>query len=404
MSHFLKSGRLPKYRHHKGSGQAFVQISGRRHYLGKYDTEESQERYRRVIAELVTTPCVVQTAASPSIGECVTVVELAAAFWQFAAGYYVKDGKPTDHLSSVRVALRLLRQLYGRVPADQFGPLSFRAVQQTLVDAGNTRSYINHICGVIRRVFKWAASQELVPVTVYQALATVPGLKKGRTPAREPAPVLPVHDDVVDATLPHLPAVLADMVRFQRLTGARPSEVCLLRPCDLDRSGDVWAYRPHSHKAEHHGRERVIFIGPKAQAILLPYLLRDAQTYCFSPVESEKARKAEMRACRKTKVQPSQRDRQKARPKRKPRDRYTKDSYNRAIRRAVERANKDRVGEDTIARWTPNQLRHKAGTEIRRQYGLEAAQVTLGHARADVTQVYAERDFELAKKVMKKIG
>ena len=29
---------------------------------------------------------------------------------------------------------------------------------------------------------------------------------------------------VVDATLPHLPAVVADMVRFQRLTGARPSE------------------------------------------------------------------------------------------------------------------------------------------------------------------------------------
>ena len=166
----------------------------------------------------------------------------------------------------------------------------------------------------------------------------------------------------------------------------------------------MWAYRPQSHKAEHHGRERVIFIGPKAQAILLPYLLRDAQTCCFSPAESEKARKAETRACRKTKVQPSQRDRRKARPKRKPRDHYTKDSYNRAIRRAVARANKGRAGEDAVARWTPNQLRHKAGTEIRRQYGLEAAQVTLGHARADVTQVYAERDFELAKKIMRKIG
>ena len=42
--------------------------------------------------------------------------------------------------------------------------------------------------------------------------------------------------------------------------------------------------------------------------------------------------------------------------------------------------------------------------EIRRQFGLEAAQVALGHARADVTQVYAERDMALAAEVMRKIG
>ncbi len=48
----------------------------------------------------------------------------------------------------------------------------------------------------------------------------------------------------MDSTLPYLPAVVADMVRFQRLTGARPGEVCQLRPCDVDWSGDVWEYRP----------------------------------------------------------------------------------------------------------------------------------------------------------------
>jgi site-specific recombinase XerC len=54
--------------------------------------------------------------------------------------------------------------------------------------------------------------------------------------------------------------------------------------------------------------------------------------------------------------------------------------------------------------WSPNQLRHAAGTDVRRQYGLEAAQVILGHAKADVTQVYAERDQALAAEVMGKIG
>jgi integrase len=57
-----------------------------------------------------------------------------------------------------------------------------------------------------------------------------------------------------------------------------------------------------------------------------------------------------------------------------------------------------------LSKWTPNQLRHTAGTEIRRVGGLEAAQVVLGHAKADVTQIYAERDVNLAMDVMRKIG
>ncbi len=66
------------------------------------------------------------------------------------------------------------------------------------------------------------------------------------------------------------------MVRFQRLTGCRPIEVCLVRPCDVDTSGQVWVFRPESHKTEHHGRDRTICIGPKAQDILRKYLLRSS--------------------------------------------------------------------------------------------------------------------------------
>jgi site-specific recombinase XerC len=54
--------------------------------------------------------------------------------------------------------------------------------------------------------------------------------------------------------------------------------------------------------------------------------------------------------------------------------------------------------------WFPNQLRHTAGTEIRKQYGLEAAQTVLGHSKADVTEVYAERDYALAARVAKEVG
>ena len=54
--------------------------------------------------------------------------------------------------------------------------------------------------------------------------------------------------------------------------------------------------------------------------------------------------------------------------------------------------------------WNPNQLRHSAATKIRKHFGLEAAQVALGHSEANVTQIYAERDMTLATEVMRKLG
>jgi hypothetical protein len=41
----------PKYRLHKGRGQALVQINGKQIYLGKYNSKESKEEYRRLVAE-----------------------------------------------------------------------------------------------------------------------------------------------------------------------------------------------------------------------------------------------------------------------------------------------------------------------------------------------------------------
>jgi integrase len=57
-----------------------------------------------------------------------------------------------------------------------------------------------------------------------------------------------------------------------------------------------------------------------------------------------------------------------------------------------------------VPHWHPHQLRHNRGTEVRRKYGIEAAQVALGHARADVTEVYAERNLEQARKIAREMG
>lgn len=357
-----------------------------------------------------------------------TIVEMLARYKKYAKAYYRKNGKSTGEWENIEYAIKPLLRLYGRTLVRDFGPLALKAVRQRMIADGLTRQGINARIDRIKRVFRWAVSEELAPATLVHALATVAGLEASRTSAPETVPVTPVSDEVAEKTLLHLPGVVADMVRFQRLTGCRPGEVCQLRPMDVDRSQEVWQYRPASHKTQHHDMERIIFIGPKAQEVLRPYLSRPADAYCFSPAESEKRRLAALHSTRTTRPScgNSPGSNRKSGPKRRAKDRYTQDAYNRAIQRACEvtfgmpkelRSVSRKLPDDERKRlhklaaewravncWSPNQLRHAAGTEVRRQYGLEAAQVVLGHAKADTTQVYAERDQTLAADIMRKIG
>ena len=119
-------------------------------------------------------------------------------------------------------------------------------------------------------------------------------------------------------------------------------------------------------------------IGPLAQEALRPWLDRDPDAYCFSPAEVVAARNARQRAGRRSPMTPSQAARPpKPDPKRAPGRRYTRNAYRVAIQRACVKAG--------VPIWAPLQLRHTAATAIRARYGLEAAQVVLGHAKADVT-------------------
>lgn len=385
----------PKYRKHRASGQAVVTLNGRDHYLGPYGTRASKANYDRLIAEWLANGRRLGLDQSGGL----SVVELLAEFFRFAKRHYRHaDGTSTGMVENFRYSFRLLKQHYGTIPAAEFGPKCLKTLQQLLIGTGLSRRTINDRIGNIKLLFRWAVSEELVPPTIWQGLSTVAGLRAGRTEARESEPIPPVPDGTVEATLPRLPEVVADMVRLQRLTGMRPAEVCIVRPVDIDQTGEVWVYSPHHHKTAHHGHRRQVPIGPRGQAILGKYLDRDPESYCFDPGESERQRRAARTDARKTPWNAGNTigSNRRKKPKRQPRDRYDTDSYRRAITRAAELAG--------VESWSPNQLRHTAATEIRRRYGLEAAQVVLGHAAADVTQVYAERDLNRAVEVAKEIG
>jgi integrase len=274
------------------------------------------------------------------------------------------------------------------------------ALREKMIDELDwSRKYLNKQVNRIRGMFQWAGSKEIVDPDLPLSLRQLSGLKKGRTRARETARVTTVSDKIIETTIAALPQVVADMVRVQRLTSARPGEVCSLSPSDIDRSGDVWIYRPAEHKTEHFERDRVIAIGPRAQMVLAPYLEgRKPDAFCFSPRESEAQRRAILTAGRKTprccgNVPGSNRV---AVPLRKANERYTTASCRRAIYRACEKLN--------IEKWSPNRLRHTASTEIRRRFGIDAARAVDGHGATSTTEIYAELDLNLAVEVMRQLG
>jgi len=219
-------------------GRPAFASTGKNHYLGVFGSAASRDAYDRLIGDWIS-------KRDPKRLR-LTVDDLALRFLEHAESYYRHlDGTPTRTADHFRMALRPLVQKHGPTQIADFGPRTLKAVRDTMVSAGHCRNYVNSMIGKIKRVFRWGVEEELVPATIYQGLAAVSGLRSSRSAARESAPVRPVPEAVVNATLPHLPRLVADMVRLQLLTGIRPGEACALKPCEIDRSdNDVWVYRP----------------------------------------------------------------------------------------------------------------------------------------------------------------
>jgi integrase len=407
--------REPGYCHHKPTNQAYVRLNGRTIYLGTYGSDESRQRYATVKAEWLAARHDRKFTATKTSGP--TMAQLAVAYLDFAEGYY----RDSSEYANLKLALQPVSALYPTLPCDQFGPLQYKAIREwwlsrerecfggkyTPKDKEPTeptvrrcsRQYINKQLKRLKRILRWGVSENMLPPAVIQAVDCVTPLKAGRCDAPESSGVTCVPTELVEATIAESTRVVADMIRFQLLTGCRPGELVQITPGMVDRTEPVWEIRLVRHKTAYRNRERTIYVGPQAQSVLMPYLLRGADDACFSPAESEKQRLEAKHARRTTPLSCGNKPGSKKlgrKPRKTPGERYTTSSYGQAIGYACKRAK--------IAKWSPNQLRHSAGTEIRKQFGLDAAKVILGHSEVTVTQVYAEADRQKAIEVAKLIG
>ena len=393
-------------------------------YLGADGTAEARREYARVLAEWEASDRTVvppRSAVHRRVvqADAVTVAELVLRYHRdYVKRRHTDDaGTLTSHGQQIRNALRLLREHAGDLPATDFGPKALRQVRQAIADTERfNRKIVNRFTSFIVRAFKWAVSEEIVSATVYQALRTLEPLKAGEMPGlRESKTVRPVADHLVDATLEQLSTPLRGLIELLRLTGARCGELTRLRPLDIDTTGKVWRAELSTHKTAHHGKTRVLWFGPQAQAVLRPFLNRDVTAPLFSPAEAVAEQMCKRRQNRVTPESCGNTpgSNRTPTPKRKPGRQYSTSAVDKAITAACRRAFPvpEDMGEaeadqwEADHRWTPHQLRHAAATRIRKAAGLEAAAIVLGHSSAVLTEAtYAERDETAAINVLAKIG
>jgi integrase len=340
---------------------------------GRYTRQQVMAQYEDYMQRewLPQQPTVDQRTGLPAY----TVKQLADEYEAIMKAEYNQGGRSKGHLSNVKTAMAALREHAGSVPARAMRAADLSNVRTGMINAGLSQKSINTRLGVIRQCFKWAIKRSLVPDTVSIILSVVGGVRYNE--AKNPVEVRPVSRELVTMAQKHMSPGLADMVELGWLTGMRPGELFRMRTVDIERDGPIWEYAPREHKSRHKGKARRIFFGPKAQKILSRHLKTDVQAAVFVPREVvPDAKPNKRRAAAKQ---------------------FNDKMYRDWIRRACEAAG-------IRPHWFPYMLRHSWATQVRKAFGSEAAQVGLGHANLNTTEIYAERDWDLARKVAKRVG
>jgi integrase len=419
---------------------ARVRLSGHDVYLGRFGTIEAELEYDRVIAAWINNSRQMPLPDGPE-----TVTQLADLYGAHALAYFQKNGRPTHTASTALRAFELLHSAgLGNIPPTDLTPPRLKHYRRFLVGAKDPkgrailcRRTINEYVRHVVAMYQWAVEEQHVMPQVWHALQAVRPLRRGRgvdgvgVPREGASEVLPVEPGVLDATLASARPILADMIRLQLLTAMRPIELVHVRPCDVAPTvhPEVSAYtvQPCANKNDHQDLKRTVFFGPRAMEIVQRRTTAP-DAYLFSPAVAREEHDAARRASRTLPPWPSHSPKARAARRkpspaaRRPKSRYTTDSYRRAIERACDAAfphpTLSAVPEESLNekqlreleewrkehRWSPNQLRHNAATYIVEHESLDVARAILGHRSIETTLRYVKVHDDRAVAAMLKHG
>ncbi len=291
----------PSLRYHL-SGQAVVTIDGRDFYLGKHGSPEAFARYAVLISDYQANSLSLpegfnqraiddraflllsqKVEIPPEHLEVrpITVKQLTAAYRAHIDQRYSRNHQVQDR-ERRKAICKVLEDHDAKTYVDDFGPRKLKEHRARFIaDGDKSRKYINRMIQEIRRVFKWGIAEELVKAETLVSLKAVEPLLGGEA-AFENEERRPVDIEVVRKTAQFLSPVVRAMLRVQIKTGMRPSEICRMRPCDIDRSGPVWLYRPSTHKTKWKGQKREIPLVGDAREAIENFINRDQKAFLFS--------------------------------------------------------------------------------------------------------------------------
>lgn len=371
-----RAGKVPALRRH-ARGTGTVRLSGQDYYLGPWPDGQADPpdavrlRYNELVARWLANgrrPLPREPDAGP-----VLVADLVRRFLARCPDDYPAGSREPEQYD---LACRPLVALHGTTPAAEFRPRHLEEVRA-----------------------------DLIPASVYDGLRCVEALRRGlggvrESPRREPATL-----DQMERLCEELSEPMAAMVRLLWLTGMRPGEVRRLRADEVDRSAAVWVYRPAEHKTEHRGDVRAVALGPKAVAVLSPWLaLVPSGGPVFDPrrlIDTFKRARAKRRAgevlsdldewaCGWWGRVPNRADLGAG-------EEYTADGFAASVQTARKRAGLPK-GVSAYC------FRHAVRMRIGRSHGDEAARAVLGQRCIDTTTHYGRIDEARAAEVMGEVG
>jgi len=302
----------------------------------------------------------------------------------------------SDRPQQATYALNTLKKQFGNIPIDEFEIYHFDEYRLKLVQYGLAVKTVNDRCALVKAMCDWAAQKQVLSKSVAYGIRVIKPLKEGNYGVKASKKIKPIPIQWIAATCRHTTPVVAAMIKLHFYGAMRSTDVCTIRPCDIDqkslKNDELWVYYPPFHNEQSKGNKHRVLLGKRAQKILMPFLLRPKTTFCFTPEQSQNQRS-------------KQTDKEYN-------NRYNKDSYRRAVLYAIAAANKDReqrakqsgVNIDKIGHWTPHQLRHTMATILREKEGLDATQSVLDHTSLEATQIYAERNEKVGRAAARKHG
>ena len=283
--------------------------------------------------------------------------------------YRLPDGRPSREQEDIRYILDQLIKHCGDVPVNQLTRHHVKETQTRMVAAGLSRKVVNQRIGRVKRAFRWLAEEQLVPEALEATVARIAPLPAHRSAAPERAPVTPVAGELVARTAAVVGEPWASLIRLQWHTGMRPGEVTGLRVEYLAPAGPrtLAADFRAAHKMGYKGKRRVVLVGRRG----VTCWPRGCSGPSYAARTTCSCRCEPSGPCWSAATRPP----------------WLSAARNMACRTG-----------------TRTRFRHTYATRVRKRFGLDGAQVALGHSRADVTQVYAEVDAGRAADIARDMG